>query len=210
MERRSNTSPELRLRGVASAVLFLTFFSTLWALVGIGGMQGLYETPLFIVTVLIGLALLVAGVSLRRIARHLPRRAPGVDNSERQGNNKWFTIIFGTELILILASHAILSLVNRLDLFIPASVFIVGIHFFPLAALFRVRIYYLVGALLCVLAIVSVLAVPQYLKLDGHQIASRQVILGLWSAFILWVSGFLQFLTGKRLLATRTPEELRK
>ena len=210
MKRQTKISPESRLRGLASAVLFLAFFSTLWALVGIGGMQGLYEPPLFILAVLIGLVLLIAGVSLRRIARHLPRRTTVVDTSGRLGKNKWFIIIFATELLLIVAAHAILSFVNHLDLFIPAAVFIVGVHFFPLATLFRIRIYYLVGTLLCALAIVTVLVIPQRLTLAGHLIDSWQAILGLCAAIILWLSGFLQWLKGKRLLARRAAKELRK
>jgi hypothetical protein len=207
MDRNPGTSPEPRLRGFASAVLFLAFFSTLWALVGIGGMHGLDEIPLLMVTILVGLALFVAGASLRRLARRLPPRAANTKAGGRQSKNRWFIIIFGSELLLILVAHAILSLVNRLNLFIPVAMFIVGVHFFPLAALFRIKIYYLAGALLCALVIVTLLAVPQRLNLDGLQIAAWQAVLGLSAAIVLWASGLLQWLNGRRLLARRTPKE---
>jgi hypothetical protein len=80
-------------------------------------------------------------------------------------------------------------------LYIPAALFIVGAHFFPLAALFRIKIYYLAGVLLCALVIVTLLAAPQRLKLDGLQIAAWQAVLGLTAAIVLWASGLIQFFT---------------
>jgi hypothetical protein len=209
LDRRQETSPGPTLRGMASAVLFLAFFSTLWALVGIAGLRGLDGNALLIVAILIGLALLVAGISLNRAARRLPQRAAGAAAQERQRKNKWFLLIFVTELLLILIAHVLLSLVNRLDLFIPATLLIVGIHFFPLAALFRVKIYYPAGALLCALVIVTLLVVPQRLKLDGLQIAAWQVVPGLSAAIILWASGLIQWLNGRRQLDRKRRETRR-
>ena len=130
-DQRQETTSVPRVKGFSSAVLFLSFFSTVWALVGIGGLNAINKTGLVIVIFLIGIALFLVGSSLSRAARRLPQRAAG----QRQGKTKWFIIVFGAELLLILIAHIILSLVNRLDLFIPATMVIVGVHFFPLAKL---------------------------------------------------------------------------
>jgi hypothetical protein len=208
IDRPQESSAGPTLRGLASAVLFLAFFSTLWVVVGIGGLNGLDETGLALLTVLIELALFVAGGSLSRTARRLPQLAAGAVAGQQRCKNRWFLIIFGAELLLILIAHVVLSLINRLDLFIPATMFIVGVHFFPLAALFRVKIYYPAGALLCVLVIATLLAVPQRLKIDGFQIAAWHAVLGLLGAIILWASGLIQWLKGKRLLALRKSTEV--
>ena len=59
------------------------------------------------------------------------------------------------------------------------------------------------GALLCFLAIITLLAVPEQLRLSGMQIQVWWVILGLGGAFILWGVGFANWLLGKRLLAKK-------
>jgi hypothetical protein len=78
---------------------------------------------------------------------------------------------------------------------------IVGVHFFPLAALFQVKTHYLVGALLCLLAIITLLVVPESIKLGGQQITAQWVVLGFGAALILWGVGLSLWLLGKRLLA---------
>ncbi len=40
MAQTSSTIPGVAVRGVASGVLFMAFFGTLWAGIGIGGLQG--------------------------------------------------------------------------------------------------------------------------------------------------------------------------
>jgi hypothetical protein len=58
----------------------------------------------------------------------------------------WLGIIFGIEIVLIALASILLS-VFQADRFIaPTAALIVGIHFFPLARLFRVPVYYLTGA----------------------------------------------------------------
>jgi hypothetical protein len=85
---------------------------------------------------------------------------------------------------------------------------IVGVHFFALAALFRVKIYYLVGAILCLLAIITLFAVPESVNFDGQQITAQWVVLGFGSAIILWGVGLGLWLLGKRLLTLSEATEV--
>ena len=62
------------MRGVASGVLFMAFFGTLWASIGIGGLQGWGGLWLAIVAVLVGIALLSGGISLLLASRRLPNQ----------------------------------------------------------------------------------------------------------------------------------------
>ena len=78
--------------------------------------------------------------------------------------------------------------------------FIVGIHFLPLAALFRVKPYYFVGTLLCLLATVTLLIVPQRAVFSGQSINLQLVVLGFGAACILWVVGVGLWMLGTRLL----------
>ncbi|HEV7236370.1 MAG TPA: hypothetical protein VGN15_09330, partial [Ktedonobacteraceae bacterium] len=84
---------------------------------------------------------------------------------------------------------------------------IVGLHFLPLAALFEVKMYYLVGVLLCLLAIITLVVVPESATLGGQQISAQWVVLGFGAALILWGVGLGLWLLGKRLLAQSEPAE---
>jgi Family of unknown function (DUF7010) len=199
-----NAGPSVR--GIASGVLFLALFGALWAAMGINGLKGLEEPWLLIVVMLFGLALLFAGVSLLRASRRSPAPATRAEIKQGQSRSKWFRIVFATELITIIIAMAICRAANRFDLFYPVMMLIVGIHFFPLASLFQVKKYHVAGALLCSLAVVTLLAVPERLRLSNLQVAAWLVILGFGGAFILWGVGFAHWLQGRRLLAQRNHE----
>lgn len=69
--------------------------------------------------------------------------------------------------------------------FIPAGVaLVVGLHFFPLASLFRVPLYYVTGAALCVVAVSTPIAALSL----GASTAVWQVVSGLGAAAILWAT----------------------
>jgi hypothetical protein len=77
---------------------------------------------------------------------------------------------------------------------------IVGIHFFPLAPLFQVRSHYLTGALLCLVAIVTLLVVPTRVTVGNREIIAWWVVVGFGCALILWVTGLALWLQGQHLL----------
>jgi hypothetical protein len=180
-------------------VLFLAFFGTLWASLGINGLKNIGEPWLVIAVWAIGLALLIAGASLS----HVARQASAKNVKERQHIMKWFRIIFAFELIAIAIAAVICRAVNRFDLFFPVMMLIVGIHFFPMASLFKIRKYYWTGAFLCLLAIFTFLTVPLDIQYNGTQIHTQRVILGFGGAFVIWGVGLANWLQGKSLLAQR-------
>lgn len=72
-------------------------------------------------------------------------------------------------------------LLVRYDLgaFVPAAIaFIVGVHFFPMAELYRFRAYHVTGAALCALALVAFLLSP----------SARLPLVGLGSAAALFAT----------------------
>ncbi len=201
MTQTSSTIPGFAVRGVASGVLFMAFFGTLWATIGIGGLQGWGGPWLLILTLLIGLGLLLGGVSLLIASRRLPNTVAQDDAQEGRRIGIWFGIVFASEGILIAVASVICNAINRFDLFFPIMAIIVGLHFLPLASLFEVKPYYLVGTLLCLLAIITLLFVPRKVLLNGQQITAQWVVLGFGAALILWAVGLGLWLLGRRLLA---------
>ncbi|SMQ86758.1 hypothetical protein SAMN05444673_6773 [Bacillus sp. OV166] len=193
--------PRAAVRGTASGVLFMAFFGTLWAGIGIRGLQGWGFLWLLILSLLIGVLLLIGGIKLIKNSRRLSNAMMEGDATRRSKRmGMMFGIIFGLEGLLIAAASAICSATNHLDLFVPVMALIVGAHFFPLAHLFRVRIHYIAGTLLCLLATITLLTLPVRVTLGHHQIEVWWATVGFGSALILWGTGVAVWLTGLRLL----------
>lgn len=189
------------VRGTAAGVLFMAFFGTLWAGIGIRGLQGWGVIWFLMVSLLIGVFLLIGGIKLIKKSKMLSNvimEGNSARHSKRMGI--MFGIIFGLEGVFIAAASAICRAANHLDLFVPVMALIVGAHFFPLARLFRVRIHYIAGTLLCLLAIVTLLTLPVRVTLEHHQIEVWWTTLGFGSALILWGTGAFLWFTGLRLL----------
>ncbi len=186
------------IRGTASGVMFMAFFGTVWADVGIGGLQGLGSIWLLILAIFIGATLFFSGIALIRSSRNLD--STNTHGSKNVNVNKWFNIVFATEFLLIIIAAIICITVGHFDWFFPIMAIIVGVHFFPLAYLFQVKAYYVTGTLLCLLAIVTLLFVPLRSSLGQHQINTWWTLVGLGSMLILWITSLVILSVGRRLL----------
>lgn len=191
--------PQEAIRGTASGVLFMAFFGTLWASIGAGGLQGWGEPWVAVAVPLIGVVLFVGGVLLWRESRRLPDEVASAAGDDRH-EGLWFGVIFGLEGASIAVASVVCNAVGRLDLFFPIMALIVGLHFFPLAWLFRQRAHYLAGALLCLVGFVTLVAVPVSATLGGRQILARSLGVGFGCAAILWGTGLLFWVRGARML----------
>jgi len=203
MNASSPGVPGSAVRGAASGVLFMAFFGTLWGGIGIGGMQGWGDPLLPIVVVLIGVLLLIGGLRLLFAARKIPSRASAAEAAAWKRKGIWFGIVFAIEGLSIGAASGICAGIDRFNLFFPIMAIIVGLHFLPLAALFQVRIHYVAGILLCLIAAATLLFVPETATAGGHPITAWWVTTGFGSALTLWGTGFAVWLLGRRWIASR-------
>lgn len=197
MNQQGQALPRAALRGFATGVVFMACFGTLWASIGVGGLGGWGALWPAVVALLIGIALLGGGVSLWRGAGQLADAA-GADAGDH--TDRWFGVIFGVEGVAILAASVICNVTGHFALFFPIMALIVGLHFLPLARLFGVGMYYLTGALLCLVGIVALLAVPVTATVGGREIMARWLVVGGGCAVILWGTGLLLWVWGGRLL----------
>jgi hypothetical protein len=69
---------------------------------------------------------------------------------------------------------------------------VVGLHFFPLARLFRMPLYYFTGTALCVVSIATMILAP---ILDYSE-AVWFVLPGLGSGLVLWTTGAMLVVAG--------------
>lgn len=188
------------LQGSASGVLLMAFFSSLWASIGLVALQGLGAPWLLIIIVLIGLGLLAGGLTLWRGASGLPKETSPESAKVGKHIGLWYGIIFATEGIAIGIASYLCNRINRVDLFFPITAIIVGIHFLPLAHLFRVDFYYLIGMLLSVVGLLALFLIPQTAMVNGRELVLRSIVAGFGCAIILWGTGLTLWVQGRAAL----------
>lgn len=205
MTQSPSTISGALVRAIATGVLFMACFGTLWASIGAAGLQGWGSPWFLLLSLLVGIGLLIGGIRLFIASRRLPNYVSKDDARQGKRTGVGFGIIFATEIVFIFVASVICNALHRFDLFYPIMALIVGLHFFPLAYLFQAKFYFLVGALLCLLAIISLLAVPESDTFGSQLIMLRWVVLGFSAALILWAVGVWLWLRNRRLLALSKP-----
>lgn len=198
-EFRVKTVWREELRGFAYGIFFMSAFGFVWASTGSSALPG---GSAFVLTadVVVSLALISAGLYLLRAARFMPELPEGAMSS---GVWRRFRIVGVVEGVAILAAVFVLGRAGRPE-WIPAVVaLIVGLHFFPLASIFRVRAYHATGFLLCAVFVVTVILATA----SGVE-AVWLAMPGLGSAVVLWATG--AFLAVSGLAGIRSSHAERK
>jgi hypothetical protein len=108
--------------------------------------------------------------------------------------NRKFVLVFVLEGVAILITSVICNITNNFEFFFPIVAIIVGVHFFPLAQLFRVYFYHVTGLVLCILGIVTFF-LPMDAAVNGVTIVATSVFIGFGSSLTLWLTGLTIWVT---------------
>jgi hypothetical protein len=190
--KRSITANELS--GRATGALIFSGFGALWFLIA------LYAREIISVAnvsaVVAGFAVLLAGAcALLREAKRWPRvaAAPGIW--------KTFAWVNVLQALAIVVGISILSRLHMDNYNLSVIAFVVGLHFLPLAGLFRYKPHYVTGLALVVWALVSAWLAP------AEHLPSTTA---LGTGAILWLSAVaaivLAFLAMRRSMAGVAPD----
>ena len=193
------------IRGLASAGFIMAFFGAAWWGWGVGGIQGVFpgETvAYFAILALVAIILLIGGIQLLRAARHLPPDTSPTEKAREQAEGKRygriFGLVFGLEIVLIALGSILLNVFHHPEFLLPYVSIVVAVHFFPLASLFQVRLYYLTGALLALTGVIVMLVVPVHAMIGN--LRAWDVLVGSICAIILWLTGIYAELLGRSYL----------
>ncbi|WP_211744999.1 hypothetical protein [Paenibacillus sp. Marseille-Q4541] len=197
---RSGDITGYEIRSTATGVLFMAIFGMLWAYTGTMGLQGWGEVTLLLLTAAIGITLVIGGISLIRSSRLIQQQVPALNGKSKKKTMRLFNFIFVGEGIAIGIAISICNITHHIELIPLIIAIIVGIHFFPLASLFRINIYYYSGVLLCLIAILTWLFIPETIHIAGHPIMAFMSVVGFGSAIILWITSLFILRMGKTLL----------
>ncbi len=191
--------------GLASAGLMLAFFGAAWWAWGVGGIQGVFfgEKAAFFLLLACATIILVSGsMLLSRAASRLPHDTSPAEQARSQAEGKRYGIIFGAvfglEMVTIALGSTLLNVFHHPEFRLPFVSIVVGVHFFPLARLFEVRLYYVTGALLVLVGMTVMLAVPVHTMIGN--LHAWNALVGSICAVILWLTGIYALLRGKSFL----------
>jgi len=166
--------------GAAFGVLMMTLFGTAWLAWGLQNMHA--GSPWLIAAlVLPAIALLVPCFGMFQMGRRARKQAAPLtaDDKRKQSQmGRMFGIIFGAEGLLIFLAVNVLTNLHLEPYIMTAVAAIVGLHFLPLARLYRASLYYWVGGVMLADALLS-LALPS---------PTREIVVGLSMGTILWLT----------------------
>ena len=167
-----NITTANQLRGRAIGSIFFAGFGALWILLSFYARQVLtVDTGIFVATV--ALALMAIALWLMRQARHYPLLPEDTARGRSFGR---INVLQWIAVAIVAFSFAKL----HMDAYVMSAITaIVGIHFFPLAKLFRYPMHNVTGAVLVLWASASVLFVP---------VDRLQGVSALGTGIVLWLS----------------------
>ncbi len=191
-EAGENPSLAEELSGRAMGVFFLTAFGAVWVF---GNSSSLPDTILAIVWVVGGvicLLLFACGIYLRRTSRLVKSETRSMTNRDlrRRFNQVFIAEGVGIGIVVVICANLGYSE------WIPAAVaLVVGLHFFPLARLFRMPLYYFTGISLCVVSVATMIAA----SILDYSEAVWFVVPGLGSGLVLWTTGAMLVVAGLKM-----------
>ncbi|GHO97600.1 hypothetical protein KSF_076480 [Reticulibacter mediterranei] len=175
-----------------------TIFGTLWVVQGINASHAPAQValPLFAAQTLLALGMAVACIRLFTTARLF---TPDGDQGAMKQADRYINIATVVQIVASVVGPALLTLWGRANLALPVTIVSVGLFMLALAPILRIPHYALVGALLCVLPIVSVLCVPATIMVAGGEMQSWTVINGIACGLINLGSGCMNILLTIRI-----------
>lgn len=176
-----------QLQGRAIGSMILAGFGAIWLALSLYAKELLNAAA--VLYIVAGLLMLLAGsVKLMRTAKHYPRQ------TESHSLGRAFGWINAAQWIAIFIAVRILTTLHLDAYTVSAVAGIVGLHFFPLATLFKNRLHYITGLAMVTWAAGTALLAPLE-QMQGDAAMGAGVILWVSAAITLSIS----------LLAARRP-----
>ncbi|MFI5162035.1 MAG: hypothetical protein ACHQHN_12210 [Sphingobacteriales bacterium] len=190
MTKQTKTVPREAITGIASGLMLMAVFTMMWACIANVGLGGKDHHVVLIVFCPLASTFFFYGIQLFLNAKKFLKSASESDIAEKKKAGMWFGIIFGAEgLFIFIAVNVVINL-GYPELVIPAIALVVGLHFYPMAKIFRRKIDYylatwatLIALLGFVLSLNKTLTEPGVLAFVGVGIAIATSGYGLYMIY---------------------------
>src|ERR1700760_3475809 len=157
------------------------------------GSNGLIVLILFS---LIALTLVFNAIKYFREAKRFPIAESEADKAEEKRAGKWFGIIFGAEGLGIFIGINVVINLGHADLTIPVIALVVGLHFYPLARVFRRTIDYYLATWTTIVAVIGIGLILN----KSYSAAAVDAFVGVGTAIATSCYGIYMIYAGKRLV----------
>ena len=199
METERKILPGAAVQGIGTGLIMMAFFTLIWAGIAFGGLYGSNFWFFLLIFPVFSILFVVGAIKLFRIAKYFPKLSSEADIAERKKMGKWFGIIFGAEGLGIFIAINIVINLGHADLTIPVMALVVGLHFFPLAKVFKRSIDYYLASWSTIIAILAIAFVLNRIMTENAAMAFT----GIGIAIATTCYGIFMMIRGRRL---RKPE----
>lgn len=188
-----------RLKGMGIGSLFLALFGGLWMVAALNTLSWVWLVACdFVPASLLAVRAISMIVSSHELAALEPEPSPSEQQRARRMGRR-FGLVVAVEFGLIALAANLLAARGQAAWTLAAIAFIVGVHFIPLARIYRFRLYYWTGAVeLALCALISALM--------RQRIQMADPLFGLAMGVSLWVTVVFVLAQGGRLFAIARAE----
>lgn len=173
--------------GLAGGCLWLIIVGTVYAAWALLTVRSALATSLLAAMSLFAVGMGLFGIAMIRKVRQLPFLPTGRPSEARRIGRQFAMIVAAEGAAIAICARACVK-THHWRFIVPLILIIVGLHFLPLAKLFKVPRYYVTGALFCVIPVATMLSIPESAHI-GHAlswIAIPAVGCGLVSLATAW------------------------
>jgi hypothetical protein len=199
-QTQPNTLPRKAVKSIGFGLFLMAFFTMVWTGIAQAGLQGQDNRVVLVVFATISAAFVAYGIRLLVAAQNFPKFTTAADEAEGKKISKAFGLVFGIEGAAIPFTCVILKLLGLQAYILPAIALIVGLHFYPMAKIFKRKIDYYLGTWACVIAVMSI----NFIYSNGQSQAFIFTFLGIGLACTTTAYGFYMLLTGYKLINNQT------
>jgi hypothetical protein len=154
------------LAGAALWLIAISFVFVTWSFLAIG--TPLANLLLIGSFTIVGTFITASILVLRAVLGLPPSTVPRTPEEQQMGRR--FVWVFAAEIAAFAIVNPVISVSGNFELMPSVNLMVVGIHFLPLARIFRVPRYYITGLLFCVIPIITLIAIPKEFEI-GHTLA---------------------------------------
>jgi hypothetical protein len=148
--------PRIVVKSIGGGLLLMAFFTMMWADIAQGGLQGSDHCIHLAFCSIFSLVFIINGIRLLLLSKQFPKFTSPEHQVMGKQMGRAFGIIFGIEGLVIPAVSTLLALTQHAQYILPAIALVVGLHFYPMARIFRRTIDYYLATWTCLVALAAI------------------------------------------------------
>jgi hypothetical protein len=195
MDTEENLIPAVAVKSIATGLLMMTVFTLVWSGIAFGGLHHTNYWPALLVFPILAILFVVNAIKLFSVAKYFPALTSTADLAEGKKTGMWFGIIFGAEGLLIFIAVNVVINIGHPDLVIPVIALVVGLHFYPLARVFKRTLDYYLATWSTLIALLAIVFVLNKTMTEN----SAFVFVGIGLAIATSCYGIYMVITGRKI-----------